>query len=66
MCGKPVVIKSIDISDPANAALVTNYYVAPIPTFIFFKANGAVDSTLIGRCGADNIAKGMKAAAGLH
>ena len=66
MCGKPVAVKSIDISDPTNAALVTNYYVAPIPTFIFFKSNGAVDSTLIGRCVADNIAEGMKAAAGVH
>jgi hypothetical protein len=58
--GTQIKVKAIDVSDPANTSLVTNYKIAPIPTSVFLKSDGTVDSILIGRCSIQNIAQGLR------
>jgi len=61
ICGFETSVKTVDVSDPANTTLVTTYKIAPIPTFVFLKADGSVGSVLIGRSTAENVAQGMRA-----
>ncbi len=55
-----VAVKSVDVDDPANAQLVKSLGIAPIPTCVFLKSNGTVNSVLIGRSSVDNIAQAMQ------
>jgi thiol-disulfide isomerase/thioredoxin len=61
--GTQLKVKTIDVSDPANTSLVANYKIAPIPTCVFLKSDGTVDSVLIGRSTVQNIAQGLRAIA---
>jgi len=59
--GVQATVKTINVQDPANTALVAAYKIGPVPTFVFLKSDGSLGSVLIGRCRAENIAQRMRA-----
>jgi thiol-disulfide isomerase/thioredoxin len=61
--GTQVTVKTVNVSDPANASLVAKYKIAPIPTSVFLRKDGTVDSVLIGRGDKQNIAMHLRSSA---
>lgn len=60
MFGNNVVIKRIDIDDSANAPLVQQFGVGPIPTCVFLRSDGTLSSTLIGLSGLGNLTERIR------
>lgn len=48
---------NVDRFSEADENLTKQLHVGPLPTYVFVKADGSVDSTLVGRCGAANFLK---------
>jgi acylglycerol lipase len=58
--GNGIQIKKIDVDDRENEDLVKNLNIGPIPTCVFVKPNGSVQSTLIGLSSYANFAKSVQ------
>lgn len=57
--GDKIQCKKIDIDDIHNAALIKQYSISAIPSFVFLKADGTVSSTLIGNSSFANFSGGI-------
>lgn len=57
--GDKIQCKKIDIDDVHNAALIKQYSISAIPSFVFLKADGTVSSTLIGNSSFANFSGGI-------
>jgi alpha-beta hydrolase superfamily lysophospholipase/thioredoxin-like negative regulator of GroEL len=58
--GSRVKIKTVDVEDRANAALLQQFTIGPIPTSVFLKSDGSVGSTYIGLGTLGNFAQGVR------
>ncbi len=58
--GNRVVFKNIDVDDPANSELVSQYDIGPVPTTVFLDTNGAEASIQVGYAGLDGMLKGLQ------
>ncbi len=61
MLGDSVTFVKVDLDDPDNSALAKRLKVDLIPTYVYLDKNGRVSSTLIGKTGFANFAKGILA-----